>query len=289
MADTATPISPVPPNSAPPNPEVTYPDGVSPESRKWLFVGLVAGTALPVCLVLVVLGFVPGLGLRHVHPYAPLAWGAPFAILLLLVLWAALGLVLNVLCGRSVLIPPKLLGMVIRLFLPPMTLVGRILGKSKDEVRSSFINVNNELVKGTEKTFLPQEVLVLLPHCLQNSECTIRLTHDIANCRRCGKCCIMNILELCQRYGVHVSVVTGGTVARRIVKEKRPKLVLAVACERDLASGIQDTFPLTVYGVVNERPNGPCFNTQVSIPRLEQAFQRFLSSVPPEPETGQTP
>jgi hypothetical protein len=275
MADTATPI-----------PIATSPDEVSPESRKWLFVGLVAGTALPVCVVLALLGVVPGLGLRHVHPYAPLAWGAPFAILLLLVLWAALGLALNVLCGKAVLIPPKLLGMVIRLFLPPMTLVGRILGKSKDEVRSSFINVNNSLVKGAEQTFLPQEVLVLLPHCLQNSQCTIRLTHNIANCRRCGKCCIMNILDLCERYGVHVHVVTGGTVARRIVKEKRPKLVLAVACERDLASGIQDTFPLTVYGVVNERPNGPCFNTQVSIPRLEQAFQRFLFKVPPESDIG---
>ncbi len=283
MADSATPIPPISPN-----PAATYPDGASPESLKWLFVGLVAGTALPVCLVLGLLGFVPGLGLAYLHPYAPLAWGAPFAILLLLVLWAALGLALNVLCGRAVLIPPKLLGMVIRLFLPPMTLVGRILGRSKDEVRSSFINVNNDLVRGEERTFLPQEVLVLLPHCLQNSECTIRLTHNIANCRRCGKCCIMNILELCERYGVHVFVVTGGTIARRIVKQVRPKLVLAVACERDLASGIQDTFPLTVYGVVNERPNGPCFNTHVSIPLLEQALQRFLSSVPPEPETGQT-
>ena len=279
----------MPDSAIPPTLTAACPDGVSPESRKWLFVGLAAGTALPVCLVLALLGLVPGLGLRHVHPYAPLAWGAPFAILVLLVGWAALGLALNVLCGRAVLIPSRLLGVVIRLFLPPMTLVGRILGISKDEVRGSFINVNNELVRGEERTFLPEEVLVLLPHCLQNSRCAIRLTHNIANCRRCGKCGIMNILELCERYGVHVSVVTGGTLARRIVRQTKPKLVLAVACERDLASGIQDTFPLTVYGVVNERPNGPCFDTQVSIPRLEQALQRFLSPAPPPPDAGQTP
>ena len=48
-------------------------------------------------------------------------------------------------------------------------------------------------------------------------------------------------------------------MARQMVKEIRPKAIIAVACERDLTSGIQDVFPLPVIGVLNERPFGPMF------------------------------
>ena len=58
--------------------------------------------------------------------------------------------------------------------------------------------------------------------------------------------------------------------------QARPKLIVAVACERDLSSGIQDTHPLPVFGVINERPNGPCLDTFVNIRRLEAAIRTFL-------------
>jgi len=70
-------------------------------------------------------------------------------------------------------------------------------------------------------------------------------------------------------------VATGGTLARKIVKDFRPRLIIAVACERDLTSGIHDTYPLPVYGILNQRPNGPCWNTKVDIQRVEEAIQTF--------------
>lgn len=73
-----------------------------------------------------------------------------------------------------------------------------------------------------------------------------------------------------------MAVATGGTLARQIVKQIRPKAIVAVACERDLTSGIQDVFPLPVVGVLNERPFGPCFNTRVDIKRVEAAVLDFL-------------
>ena len=72
------------------------------------------------------------------------------------------------------------------------------------------------------------------------------------------------------------SIHPGGTLARQIVKQIRPKAIVAVACERDLTSGIQDVFPLPVVGVLNERPIGPCFNTRVDIKRVEAAVLDFL-------------
>ena len=84
------------------------------------------------------------------------------------------------------------------------------------------------------------------------------------------------MVALSHKYGIHLAVATGGTLARQVVKAIRPKAIVAVACERDLTSGIQDVFPLPVLGVLNERPNGPCFNTRVDIAKVEEAIKIFL-------------
>ena len=70
-------------------------------------------------------------------------------------------------------------------------------------------------------------------------------------------------------------MVTGGTFARKVIKEKRPEAIVAIACERDLTSGIQDIDILPVIGVVNERPEGPCCNTQVDLHKVEEAIKYF--------------
>ena len=76
--------------------------------------------------------------------------------------------------------------------------------------------------------------------------------------------------------GVEVAIVTGGTLARKRVKEARPKAILAIACERDLISGIRDVFPIPVFGVLNNRPFGPCVNTNVDIDEVKAAIHEFL-------------
>ena len=102
------------------------------------------------------------------------------------------------------------------------------------------------------------------------------MTRDISNCHQCGRCGVGQLLALSQKYGVHVAIATGGTLARQAVKKARPKAILAVACERDLTSGIQDVFPLPVIGVLNERPNGPCFNTRADMGKIEEAIRSFI-------------
>jgi hypothetical protein len=106
----------------------------------------------------------------------------------------------------------------------------------------------------------------------------VKVTNSVQNCKRCGKCPIKDLLNLSDKYGVDLAVATGGTIARRIVVETRPDLIIAVACERDLTSGIQDTSPLPVYGIFNERPFGPCLNTRVSLEHVESVLRDILSS-----------
>lgn len=246
------------------------------KARKRLFIGLAVGTSLLLCLLLLLGWVVPFLGFGAIHPALPYVTGFLFFTAVAVILFGTFSLVVHVYRGRPFMGSQRFRALSVRFFLPLMELVGRIGGVSPEEVRHSFIKVNNELLLTETRKFDPGQILILLPHCIQRSRCDLRLSHDVNHCRRCGLCPMGGLLDLRDRYGVHLAVATGGTIARRLVVEKRPRFILAVACERDLSSGIQDTYPLPVFGLLNERPNGPCFDTLVSLPMVESALRRFI-------------
>jgi len=164
-----------------------------------------------------------------------------------------------------------------RVLFPVTIFFGSIIGISKDKLRESYVHVNNALMKTINKKFKAKEILILLPHCLQNTECDLRITVNINNCAGCGKCNISELIRLSKKYNVNIAIATGGTLARRIIIKHKPKFIIAVACQRDLVDGLQDVFPIPVYGVLNERPEGPCINTIVDITKIEAALKNIIS------------
>jgi len=238
------------------------------------------------CFVLVggafVLWWVPTVGLANISPHLPLILGLCFAALVTFALGGALTLVFTILWGRNLFINRKSRGVVIRFLFPILVGIGRLLGIRKDDLRRSFIAVNNRLVLAEAKKVRPEKLLILLPHCLQFHECSVRITGNIDNCKACGRCKIKDLVAISKRYGVSISVATGGTIARRIVVEKRPDIIIGVACERDLTSGIQDTYPIPVYGILNKRPHGPCFDTDVDLEIVEKGISTFLENGRPD-------
>ncbi|WP_243544486.1 DUF116 domain-containing protein [Pseudodesulfovibrio tunisiensis] len=246
------------------------------KARKRLFIALISVACFVMCLALTLAWLIPYVGLENIHPAAKWLLGGIVFLLGALVCVAYWGLFLNIVLKRPLPGAQRFRGLTVKLFLPLMVLLGRAFGISKPAILLSFVSVNNELVLAEAGKYLPEDILLLMPHCLQNSRCNRRLTYDINNCKRCGKCPIAGLLDLHDKYGVHLAIATGGTVARRIVVQLRPRMIIAVACYRDLSSGIQDTYPLPVYGVLNERPHGPCLDTTVSIEELEKALHRFL-------------
>lgn len=168
-------------------------------------------------------------------------------------------------------------GLVLRVFYPLFMFIGSFKKDKKEQLQRIIINLNNRLVMSENpKT---KNILILLPHCLQIDECRIRLTHNIHNCEGCGKCEIKDLIQIADENELNLSVATGGTLARRIVKETLPEAIVAVACETDLSSGIVDTYPLPVLGVPNERPFGPCLNTQVNLDKVKEAIRFFSNGV----------
>jgi hypothetical protein len=129
--------------------------------------------------------------------------------------------------------------------------LGRVLSINKDRLAHAFIRTNNALVRLAPQGIAPQRVLILLPRCLRKEQ--LDQARSLASARN-----------------VEVAIVAGGEQARQRIREKRPSVVIGVACERDLLSGIRDVrHKLSVLGIANTRPNGPCRDTQINLAELE--------------------
>lgn len=251
-------------------------DQKADKAKKRLFIGLVLATNGIVIFFLFLVWAVATFDLAHIHSLGPILLGLVIGCIIVLIGLSSLSFILSVRFGKVLPFFPRLRGLIVKLFLPFMVMFGQAIGISKNKVRSSFVEVNNELILKTAARYKPEEMLLLIPHCLQRSTCKRRLTYSIYNCKRCGKCPISDLIALSERYSVYLAIATGGTIARRVVVQRLPKMIVAVACERDMASGIQYAYPLPVYGVLNTRPHGPCRDTQVSIESVEWAVRRFM-------------
>ncbi|MGD0621250.1 MAG: DUF116 domain-containing protein [Thermacetogeniaceae bacterium] len=245
--------------------------------RKRLFISLLG---LAVAFIILLVLFIA---------FLAFSWNLPWHRLMLLLLASLvmitlgivscgiIGIVLTIWSARTIPSFQHLIRATLHLLFPIVLLLGRVLGISQERIRSSFIEVNNQMIRARREQVQSDQILVLAPHCLQNSECPHKITQSFDNCRRCGQCLVTGLISLREQYGVNLAFATGGTLARRFVQVYRPKAIIAIACDRDLASGIQDASPLPVLGIMNERPCGPCFNTRVNLQDVEAAIQFFAS------------
>lgn len=259
------------------DPLKTQIENLQPEKRTFILLLLLTCVALVTGAI--VLWLVPYVGFSNIHEKLPIIMAVVLGGAVLYLIGGALTLVFTVLRGKNLFFNRRIRGVVIRFLFPLLVLVGKCVGIGKDRVRRAFVAVNNDLVMAEAKLVHPESLLLLLPQCLQNHECDVRVTGNVGNvenCKRCGRCKIKNLVELSGKYHVDIAVATGGTLARKIVMDKRPDVIIAVACERDLTSGIQDTYPIPTYGILNRRPHGPCYDTDVNIELVERGMEAFL-------------
>jgi hypothetical protein len=254
--------------------------------RKRLFIGLLVLTCIILFVLIFLLWYVPLVGLRNIHSSLPLIFSLVLAFFVFLMISGGLLLVFTIVRGKDIFLSHKLRGLVAKVLFPLMILMGKIVGISKERVRQSFVELNNHLIRSNSHRVPPDRLLILLPHCIQDFDCETKITGNIRNCKGCGKCEIKDLIELADQYHLKIAVATGGTLARRIVLENRPEAIVAVACELDLTTGIQDTYPIPVIGILNERPNGPCINTKVDIEKVRSAILHFLEGPLPSDRSG---
>lgn len=245
--------------------------------KKWEFLSLSILSLVVLILMVFLLWYLISPRLDAAGPLLSLVAKIIIFLFLITVSGGLLLIVLSSAWEKDFLFPHGEKQITLKLLFPINLLLGKIFGLSKDQIRKSFIEVNNSLFKATRKRINRNRLLILLPQCLQNYDCPYRVITNLDNCHRCGGCKIGDILQLGERCGASISIATGGTLARKVIVDKKPTVIVAVACERDLSSGIQDVYPIPIYGILNQRPCGPCVNTQVDLDELKETVGFILN------------
>lgn len=129
--------------------------------------------------------------------------------------------------------------------------VARPFGR-RDWVEHAAIDIYNTLAERRRRRVGKGELLVLVPRCL-------------------SKDALDGVLAIAGRYGVPVFVATRGQLARRAIRERRPRAVVAVACERDMMTGLRDVAgKLPVLGLTMRLPNGPCRDATLDLDVMDR-------------------
>ncbi|MFN2571533.1 MAG: DUF116 domain-containing protein, partial [Gemmatimonadales bacterium] len=139
------------------------------------------------------------------------------------------------------------------------SLLARAFGM-RDWVEHAAIDVYNSFAVRRGRTVRKGELLVLIPRCL-------------------SKQALDGVLEIAGRYEVPVFVATRGQLARRVIRERRPRAVVAVACERDMMTGLRDVAgKLPVLGLTMQLPNGPCRDATIDLEQMEEWVRGLVAS-----------
>ncbi len=219
----------------------------------WSALALVVGLGL---LALGLYLFAPRLaGVSTALPHA--LWIALAVVAVVLWLWWGV-LLLSYSTGRA-LLPERMAER--GPFLGLMRLTSRVAGRfgRRDWVENASVKVYNALALLRGRKVGRGELLLLIPRCLSKE------TLD-------------GVLGIAGKYGVPVFVATRGQLARRVIRERRPRAVVAVACERDMVSGLHDgAGKIPVLGLTMTLPAGPCKDAMLNLGKLEEWVKAYVA------------
>jgi hypothetical protein len=219
-----------------------------------------AWSALTLALLLAVIAaglFLLAPRLGFLHPGVPVTlWTG--LLLVSSVVWVWWVLLLFSFLLRKSFLPERLAerGPFLRL----MRLTSRLAQRfgRRDWVENAAVKVYNSFALARGRKIGQGELLLLIPRCLS------KVTLD-------------GVLGIAGKYKVPVFVATRGQLARRVIRERRPRAVVAVACERDMVSGLHDVAgKIPVLGLTMTLPAGPCKDASLDLAQLEEWVRSYV-------------
>jgi len=118
--------------------------------------------------------------------------------------------------------------------------IGKKFGLKEDLLNYLHIEIRNKLNEEEFKQVPKNERIILLPHCLRHKDCPCKYNEFGLVCDGCEieECQIFRIRKLAKERGCETYVLPGGSMVKKIVKEKRPKAVIGVACYEEANLGM---------------------------------------------------
>jgi hypothetical protein len=225
---------------------------------KWLFIASSFIVMLVIDALLCVFIYLVTPRLSSWNQSLPLvAWLVALAFIVLTTIWIS-GMIITITRKRNYFLFRKVAQPLFDVIFSGTFRLARLANISRDRMGHSFVRAYNEISRATKVQGRQERLLILLPRCLTKEQ-------------------LKEVNSLKEVYPLEIHIVSGGELARKKIKEARPTAVIGVACERDLISGIRDVGKrLSLIGIPNQRPDGPCQNTLIDMKELIDAIEFYV-------------
>ena len=147
------------------------------------------------------------------------------------------------------------------------------VGVEEQELFQLYVEAKNRsLIESFAATSYNDRV-VLLPQCLRAKDCPAEIGKYGYECQQCGRCSVAKIMQLTKDLGYKGTfIMPGGSLAKKVLLELKPKASLGVACYKELVMGSYLCEKVGVIGQGVELLKDGCINTIVNMKALKEAL-----------------
>lgn len=151
------------------------------------------------------------------------------------------------------------------------------VGVEEKELFQLYVEAKNRSLIESFAATPYNERVVLLPQCLRAKDCPAEIGKYGYECQRCGRCSVAKIMQLTKDLGYKGTfVLPGGSLAKKVLLELKPKASLGVACSKELVMGSYLCEKVGVIGQGVELLKDGCINTIVDLKALKEALNISL-------------
>ena len=147
------------------------------------------------------------------------------------------------------------------------------VGVEEQELFQLYVEAKNRSLIESFAATPYNERIVLLPQCLRAKDCPAEIGEYGYECQQCGRCSVAKIMQLTKDLGYKgVFIMPGGSLAKKVLVELKPKASLGVACYKELVMGSYLCEKVGVIGQGIELLKDGCINTIVNMKALKEAL-----------------
>ena len=147
------------------------------------------------------------------------------------------------------------------------------VGVEEKELFQLYVETKNRSMIQSYASTQYSERVLLLPQCLRAKDCPAELGKYGYECQQCGRCSITKIMQQTKDLGYKGTfIMPGGSIAKKILLELKPKASIGVACFQELVMG---SFLCEKIGVIGQGVallRDGCINTIVDMKALKETL-----------------
>jgi hypothetical protein len=148
------------------------------------------------------------------------------------------------------------------------------VGVEEQELFQLYVDAKNRSLIESFAATPYNERVVLLPQCLRAKDCPAEIGKYGYECQQCGRCSVAKIMQLTKELGYKGTfIMPGGSLAKKVLVELKPKASLGVACYKELVMGSYLCEKVGVIGQGVELLKDGCINTIVNMKALKEALK----------------